>query len=279
MADISQIKLPNGDTFDLVDEKSGYITLPDLPVYDGTVVEDGDGYTVDVGYTCSVIPGETLFEETITTTQLDNDYRANFTYSTRLTEEIIVVTFNGTEYECSAVNLIEYGTGYGGCNSFSYPDFSEYPFLIVSSSSGNEIYTESAGTYTVKVQKGSRYATTTPCFEAAVKSVNSILALSMVNRIADPSSSTDYCILNRTWEDVQQAFFAGQTIYLYRTNDNDFTSYSSLICLNNIEEAIYFFDGDANSIEVDTVSSETAAEIPVLEPYIGYLYYIAGGLA
>ena len=65
MADISQIKLPNGDTFDLVDEKSGfitgitssdvttalgytpyngttnpngYLTLATLPIYDGTVV-------------------------------------------------------------------------------------------------------------------------------------------------------------------------------------------------------------------------------------------------
>lgn len=46
MADISQVKLPNGDIYNLVDETSGYITLPDLPVYDGTVVEDGDGYVV-----------------------------------------------------------------------------------------------------------------------------------------------------------------------------------------------------------------------------------------
>lgn len=65
MADISQIKLPNGDIFDLVDEKSGfitgisssdvtgalgytpyngstnpngYLTLSTLPIYDGTVV-------------------------------------------------------------------------------------------------------------------------------------------------------------------------------------------------------------------------------------------------
>lgn len=64
MAKISQIKLPNGDIFDLVDEKSGfiteinssmittalgytpyngainpngYLTLSTLPIYDGTV--------------------------------------------------------------------------------------------------------------------------------------------------------------------------------------------------------------------------------------------------
>ncbi len=64
MADISQIKLPNGETFDLVDKKSGfitginssdvtvalgytpyngatnpngYLTLSTLPIYDGTV--------------------------------------------------------------------------------------------------------------------------------------------------------------------------------------------------------------------------------------------------
>ena len=33
MADISQIKLPNGDTFDLVDEKSGYIAVETDPVF------------------------------------------------------------------------------------------------------------------------------------------------------------------------------------------------------------------------------------------------------
>lgn len=33
MADISQIKLPNGDTFDLVDEKSGYLTEETDPVF------------------------------------------------------------------------------------------------------------------------------------------------------------------------------------------------------------------------------------------------------
>lgn len=45
MANISAIKLPNGVTYNLKDSVSGYITLPDLPVYDGTVVEDGDGFT------------------------------------------------------------------------------------------------------------------------------------------------------------------------------------------------------------------------------------------
>lgn len=65
MADISQVKLPNGDTYNLVDETSGfitginstmvtnalgytpyngttnpngYLTLATLPIYDGTVV-------------------------------------------------------------------------------------------------------------------------------------------------------------------------------------------------------------------------------------------------
>lgn len=33
MADISQIKLPNGDMFDLVDEKSGYLTAETDPVF------------------------------------------------------------------------------------------------------------------------------------------------------------------------------------------------------------------------------------------------------
>ena len=51
MADISQIKLPNGDTFDLVDEKSGYLTADEIPfekvyIFNGPNYETGDSTNI-----------------------------------------------------------------------------------------------------------------------------------------------------------------------------------------------------------------------------------------
>jgi len=51
MADVSQIKLPNGDTFDLVDEKSGYITAQ--------YIENRIDYSIPVSRVGEIVVGET----------------------------------------------------------------------------------------------------------------------------------------------------------------------------------------------------------------------------
>lgn len=51
MADVSQIKLPNGDTFDLVDEKSGYITAQ--------YIENKTDYAIPVSRVGEIVVGET----------------------------------------------------------------------------------------------------------------------------------------------------------------------------------------------------------------------------
>lgn len=52
MADISQIKLPNGDTFDLIDEKSGYITAQ--------YIENKTDYAIPVSRVGEIKVGETV---------------------------------------------------------------------------------------------------------------------------------------------------------------------------------------------------------------------------
>jgi len=51
MADISQIKLPNGDTFDIIDEKSGYITAQ--------YIENKTDYAIPVSRVGEIVVGET----------------------------------------------------------------------------------------------------------------------------------------------------------------------------------------------------------------------------
>lgn len=51
MADISQIKLPNGDTFDLIDEKSGYITAQ--------YIENKTDYSIPVSRVGEIVVGKT----------------------------------------------------------------------------------------------------------------------------------------------------------------------------------------------------------------------------
>ena len=51
MADISQIKLPNGDTFDIIDEKSGYITAQ--------YIENKTDYSIPVSRVGEIVVGET----------------------------------------------------------------------------------------------------------------------------------------------------------------------------------------------------------------------------
>lgn len=91
-----------------------------------------------------------LFSETVTTTAQSGMNSGALSYRTLINSASIVVTFNGTDYTCSRIEV--FGQYFYGGFSESGPVFSEYPFAISSSSAnGNLIYTENAGTYTVAV--------------------------------------------------------------------------------------------------------------------------------
>ena len=94
---------------------------------------------------------QVLTDETITTVSLAGLFQGQFAYSTFINEDKIVVTFDGTEYTCQKIVGDETNV-YGGFGSDG-PDFSEYPFFIESDAEeGNRLYTQTAGTYTVKIE-------------------------------------------------------------------------------------------------------------------------------
>ena len=96
-----------------------------------------------------------LTEESVTTSTQAEGFLGVLTYSQLIDAETIRVTFNGTEYECERINLGTSQYAYGGLGQTG-PDFSEYPFLIGSTPDDvgafTQIYTESAGTYNIKIE-------------------------------------------------------------------------------------------------------------------------------
>ena len=121
----------------------------------------------------------TLFEETVTVEERSGAYGAQLAYTGGLDEDIIKVTFDGTEYICEKYTPDGFPEGswfYGGIYSENGAaaeedrlDFSEYPFII----GLGTIITEMPGTHTVKVMINSEDISTTEDFEKAVKSINS----------------------------------------------------------------------------------------------------------
>lgn len=92
-----------------------------------------------------------LTEETVTTQLISDDLVwAELSYSEPIEAETIKVTFNGTEYECSRI-VMESKCAYGGVSETG-PDFSEYPFALLSEDGISQLFTETAGTYTIKIE-------------------------------------------------------------------------------------------------------------------------------
>ena len=90
-----------------------------------------------------------LFSETVTTTAGQMGNSATLTYSEPITSASLSVTFDGVGYVLPGTqNPMGYLYGEMGDQG---PDFTNYPLFIMStnSSSGNTIYTATAGTHTI----------------------------------------------------------------------------------------------------------------------------------
>ena len=96
----------------------------------------------------------TFFEGEATTEEEDGQYFTQLSESDYINADKIKVTFNGTEYVCNKT-VTEYDVNiYGGSFNEEYkPVFSNYPFII-SSSSEERVFlaTESPGTYSIKIE-------------------------------------------------------------------------------------------------------------------------------
>ena len=102
--------------------------------------------------------GELLFNETFETVKPDEQSSisvADKSISTNITENIVIIDFNGIEYTC--INLVpstDQGVVYGGYTEQG-ADFTEYPFIFsLIEAEGQKIadlVTPDSGTYTLKV--------------------------------------------------------------------------------------------------------------------------------
>lgn len=91
---------------------------------------------------------QTVFEGSVTTVMSVDFALADITDLESLSGDSIKVTFNGTEYILPKV-----ADGYGAMTQDEMPDFSEYPLFIVTLEQPYTIYTETAGTYTLKIEE------------------------------------------------------------------------------------------------------------------------------
>ena len=112
-----------------------------------------DGFVSGIGSGGS--SWQTVFEGSVTTENTDDGVLGNINYESVIDADKIKVTFNGTEYECDKITT-PVGNAYGGIGE-SGPDFSEYPFAIMSGqgleTAQTIVYTETAGTYTLKIEE------------------------------------------------------------------------------------------------------------------------------
>lgn len=134
-------------------------------------IEEASGGGTDVGYECTETR-TVLTEESVTTVVYDDSAYAygDLAYVLHDSVDAIIVTFNGTEYECSFEN-----GGYGAPwdDSIESFDWSDYPFsLSLGDGLGvGQLATPMAGTYSIKVEAIETSVETTPCFRKAVGSV------------------------------------------------------------------------------------------------------------
>lgn len=146
------------------------ITVERLNHMEDGIANAGGG---ECGYECE--EGRTTLTEETVTTEFGDGYNVGvLSYSQEINADTIVVTFDGTEYECSLVDL-DGRNGYGGWNAShtGEPDFSQYPFALISEfdpteGGGTTLITRFAGSHTIKIETADGMTvTTTPCFDLA----------------------------------------------------------------------------------------------------------------
>ena len=119
------------------------------------------------GYEC--VTSE-IFNGSITTAEQSGINVGMQAVSFTLDQPKLIVTFNGTEYECERQSLGE-AYYYGAPRIQTGYDFSKYPFVVAATEDGEQkmlaLVTQNAGTYTLKV--GVEDVETSECFGKAVK--------------------------------------------------------------------------------------------------------------
>lgn len=91
---------------------------------------------------------QTVFEGSVTTESESTFASGDIVGLSSLDGDSVKVTFNGVEY-----TLPKHELGYGEMGEGNTPDFSNYPLFIETSDTPYMLYTETAGTYTLKIEE------------------------------------------------------------------------------------------------------------------------------
>ena len=123
------------------------------------------------GYSIVENPSQVLVNESVTTASSGSTFNEGTLSYFSESNDAIKVTFNNVEYICPRDNINYcYGAQYN--SSSGTFDFSTYPFNLWPDSSSDItlIYTQTAGTYTVKIENFPTVAVLTDDFKQAIKS-------------------------------------------------------------------------------------------------------------
>ena len=150
-----------------------------------------------------------------TTTSQGNFNPATLAYSKEITAASLLVTFNGVEYNLERIDHSE--THYYGGVSSTGLDFSNYPFVIMSSvyngTVQNTIMTAEPGNYSVRAVENSIEITDiSPCFKAAIEASTSQDGSSVDPFVVHFYNQTNAIEANVTHEEVQAAVEANRLI-------------------------------------------------------------------
>lgn len=126
---------------------SGKITITE----NGTDIDIAQYATADVNVEGGGGSWQTVYEGSVTTAEDEGHILGEVSSIEQISADVLKITFNGVEYECE--KIID-GTSniYGGVGEDG-PDFQEYPFTLVSTEEYTILYTETAGTYTLKIEE------------------------------------------------------------------------------------------------------------------------------
>lgn len=162
----------------------------------------------------------TPFDGSVTTTG-EGGYFAALTLTEELSTTVgdtAIITFNGTSYTCTCLDV--------GCPAYGAPvgDFSTYPFNLFHDGVWI-IATESAGTYTLKIEAVSETVEVSDDFATASQTaVADVLPLNIE-------------FGTTTWQEVYDAMETGQIVFVYKNGRTEPVIYAnssgySIICLS-----------------------------------------------
>ena len=172
-----------------------------------------------------------ILEETVTTEGGGPAFAA-LAYSTEFTFPAIVVTLNGTEYECAYDAEL---FGYGDI------DFQAYPFVIDSYNGWNELVTAEEGTYSLKVET------------AAAQTIE--VSQGFVNAVAFHAT-----VGTTTFQEIDDALAAGRLVVI--SDSGSFGSACQLVCSADktaVPLSVYAVNVTSNGVSANTYFAASAS--------------------